>query len=82
MVTRRRKKTNEQIVLEFLNDAGYPTPASRFWERSSSPSARMHAIDVCRYRDCEDKEDDAWGASTCASDQGVVSTPPEMWDGH
>ena len=36
----RRRKTKEELVQEFWEDVGFPTPASRVWERpgSSSPT--------------------------------------------
>lgn len=37
-VCRRGRKTDAEIVQEFWNDVGFPTPASRFWERQSSSS--------------------------------------------
>ena len=32
----RRRKTDEELAAEFWADIGYPTPASRVWERPSS----------------------------------------------
>lgn len=34
----RRKKSREELVQEFWNDVGFPTPASRIWERRGSAS--------------------------------------------
>ena len=51
-VVRRPPKSNEELAQEFWEDAGFPTPASRFWERSSSPTdsdnAGMSFTSVCR----------------------------------
>ena len=35
----RRRKTDEELAAEFWADIGYPTPASRVWERPSSRRA-------------------------------------------
>lgn len=32
-VVGRRRKTEAELVQQFWEDAGFPTPASRFWER-------------------------------------------------
>lgn len=37
-VARRKRKTEAELVQEFWVDAGFPTPASRYWERRSSTS--------------------------------------------
>jgi hypothetical protein len=33
-VSGRKKKTEAETVADFWNEIGYPTSASRFWERS------------------------------------------------
>ena len=38
-VVRRPRKSQGQIVQEFWEDARYPTPSSRFWERRSPAEA-------------------------------------------
>jgi hypothetical protein len=50
----RPKKSKEDLVQEFWSEIGFPTPASRFWERgsSSSPAATgdLACVSVCRTR--------------------------------
>ncbi|KAM3255781.1 hypothetical protein ACQJBY_048767 [Aegilops geniculata] len=41
----RRRKTDEELAAEFWADIGYPTPASRVWERLSS--RRVSAQTTC-----------------------------------
>ena len=47
-VTRRRKKSDEQLAQEFWTDIGYPTPASRFWEKGT-PSGSSRAGTSCSF---------------------------------
>ena len=37
----RRRKTKEELVQEFWEDVGFPTPASRVWERPGSSSLTL-----------------------------------------
>ena len=47
MVTRRVRKSNEELQQEFWNEIGYPTPASRTWEcRSASPRAEVRTSEL------------------------------------
>lgn len=39
----RRKKSKEELMQEFWNDVGFPTPASRVWERRGSTSLASSA---------------------------------------
>ncbi|KAE8771686.1 hypothetical protein D1007_56408 [Hordeum vulgare] len=41
-MSHRKKKTDAEIVQQFWIDAGFPTPASRFWERRSPSPAGEH----------------------------------------
>nr|XP_020191237.1 uncharacterized protein LOC109776984 [Aegilops tauschii subsp. strangulata] len=43
----RRRKSDEELAEEFWADIGYPTPASRVWERPSSRRAG-EVFHVCR----------------------------------
>ncbi|KAM3329058.1 hypothetical protein ACQJBY_026241 [Aegilops geniculata] len=43
----RRKKSKEELVQEFWNDVGFPTPASRVWERRGSASPETSASQEC-----------------------------------
>jgi hypothetical protein len=54
---RRDRRTDEELVQEFWEEIGYPTPASRFWEKEVSPSSGNSNIcsQVCR--DGEDRAD-------------------------
>jgi hypothetical protein len=38
-VSRKGRRTDEEIVQDFWNEIGFPTPASRFWEVQSSSSS-------------------------------------------
>jgi hypothetical protein len=51
-VVRRGRRTDEELAADFWSDIGYPTPASRFWEKDSpSSSSGTAAVRGCRVSD-------------------------------
>lgn len=48
----RRRKTKEELVQEFWEDVGFPTPASRVWERPGSSSPARYGTVQFRLMSC------------------------------
>ena len=46
MVKRKVRRTDEELQHEFWNEIGFPTPASRTWERRSSSPSPDHGKEV------------------------------------
>ncbi|KAK1613820.1 hypothetical protein QYE76_019337 [Lolium multiflorum] len=69
-VIRRERRTDEELVQDFWAEIGYPTPASRFWEKEASPNSgnSNELFDACR-----DKEEVA--VPFCAKDAESPSPP-------
>jgi hypothetical protein len=54
-VVRRGRRSDEELAQDFWSDIGYPTPASRFWEKQSPSEAGTNSCGsfLCRSQEME-----------------------------
>ena len=70
----RRRKTDEELAAEFWADIGYPTPASRVWERPSS--RRTGEVSrVCRSEQYGEPSLDSAEIKVASTADAIVDVP-------
>jgi hypothetical protein len=75
-VIRKERRMDEELVQEFWTEMGYPTPASRFWEKPISPSAgKAHEFSVVVCRDDEERSVQGTNDVVSSSSRVIAGAP-------
>jgi hypothetical protein len=73
-VVHRKKKPGKETVSDFWREIGYPTPLSRYWEKSRHPSSPTgKSLLFCRSIDVYAAVN---GRETQAGESAVGDSPP------